>query len=52
MLIKFVDDLALKIVPIPLPFFGEFPYEMLMEIRIDVFDLVALLKSTGLAMVL
>ena len=22
MLIKFVDDLALKIVPIPLPFFG------------------------------
>jgi hypothetical protein len=52
--IKFFDDLASNIVPISLPFFGEFPYEMLMlmEIRRDAFDLVALLKGTGLAMVL
>jgi len=49
-LIKFVDNLASYIVPISLPFIGEFPYEMLMEIGMDVFDLVALLKGTGLAM--
>ncbi len=28
-LIKFVVDVALNIVPISPPFFGEFPYEML-----------------------
>ncbi len=40
-LIKFVVDVALNIVPISLPFFGEFSYEMLMWIGMDAFDLVA-----------
>jgi hypothetical protein len=42
-LIKFIKYCSL-------PFFGEFPYEMLMEIGMDMFDLVALLKGTELAM--
>jgi len=49
-LIKFVDDSALNIVPISVPFFGEFPYEMLMMMEMDVFNLVAWLVVTGLAM--
>jgi hypothetical protein len=47
-LIKFVDGFASNIVPISLPFFGEFSYEML--IGIDVLDLVAWLVVTRFAM--
>ncbi len=45
-----VDDLASNIVPIFLPFFGEFSYKMLMLIGMDKLDLVAWLVVTGFAM--
>ncbi len=49
-LIKFIDDLASNIVPIYLPFFRSFPYEMLMLIGMDELDLVAWLVVTGFVM--
>ncbi len=48
-LLKFVVDVALNIVPISLPFFGEFPYEMLMWIGMDAYDLVAWLLVASVA---
>jgi hypothetical protein len=47
---NFIVDVALNIVPIYLPFFGEFLLEMLMWMGIDTFDLVAWLLVTGVAM--
>ena len=40
-LFKFIVYVASNIVPISLPFFGEFLHEMLMWIGMDAFDLVA-----------